>query len=345
MASVSVIVPVYNLEILLSRCLDSVLAQTFTDFELLIIDDGSTDISGVISDNYAALSDKVTIVHKTNGGVSFARNMGLELSSGEYICFVDSDDFILPDYVLSLIDCMEKTDADCVSQNVISLSGDSESIISRQPYEVSFSCEKDKYDFIEKKVLQGVTSWEMWGRVFKKSIISSNHIKVCESCGNYAEDLAFFLTYIINCKKCCHIEYAGYCYYQRNESMMDKSKDSFKLNSLNEVSKYLYDYFYSNQKNYYLNDFALLHFWIMKTEFSKIYKVDRSLIKHEVKQIKNYKWYKKHIKRCIFYFDRIASVCSKNVAFDFCNLSYFSLHKNYKLFHMIEVIFYKFLNP
>lgn len=93
---ISVIIPVYNVEKYLTRCLDSVLAQTYTNLEILLIDDGSTDASGKICDKYARQDKRVRVFHKPNGGVSSARNMGLDNASGDYIGFVDSDDYIDP---------------------------------------------------------------------------------------------------------------------------------------------------------------------------------------------------------------------------------------------------------
>lgn len=92
--TISVIIPVYNAEKYLRRCIDSVLSQTFTDFELLLIDDGSKDKSGAICDEYAAKDSRVRVFHKENGGVSSARNMGLDNACGNYIAFVDADDWI-----------------------------------------------------------------------------------------------------------------------------------------------------------------------------------------------------------------------------------------------------------
>ena len=86
--------PVYNTEKYLRRCVDSILAQTFTDFELLLINDGSTDSSGAICDEYTQKDSRVRVFHKENGGVSSARNIGLDNAKGEYIAFVDSDDYI-----------------------------------------------------------------------------------------------------------------------------------------------------------------------------------------------------------------------------------------------------------
>ncbi len=94
---ISVIVPVYNVEKYLSRCIDSILAQTFTDFELLLIDDGSPDSSGKICDEYAKKDGRIRVFHKPNGGVSSARNLGLDYARGEWIAFVDSDDWIHED--------------------------------------------------------------------------------------------------------------------------------------------------------------------------------------------------------------------------------------------------------
>lgn len=91
---ISVIVPVYNVEQYLPRCIDSILAQTFTDFELLLIDDGSTDNSGKICDEYASKDSRIRVFHKENGGVSSARNLGLDNAEGEYILFIDGDDAI-----------------------------------------------------------------------------------------------------------------------------------------------------------------------------------------------------------------------------------------------------------
>ncbi|MDE7430170.1 MAG: glycosyltransferase, partial [Lachnospiraceae bacterium] len=92
----SIIVPVYNVEPYLACCLDSILAQTFTDFEVLLIDDGSTDASGTICDDYAKKDSRIRCFHKENGGHTSARQAGFRQASGKYITFVDSDDWIAP---------------------------------------------------------------------------------------------------------------------------------------------------------------------------------------------------------------------------------------------------------
>ena len=91
---ISVIVPVYNVEKYLTQCIESILSQTYQEFELLLIDDGSEDNSGSICDHYSNIDSRVHVFHKENGGVSSARNMGIEHAKGEWVCFVDSDDWI-----------------------------------------------------------------------------------------------------------------------------------------------------------------------------------------------------------------------------------------------------------
>ena len=101
MPKVSIIVPVYNSEKSISRCIDSILAQTFSDLELILVNDGSQDNSGKICDEYAKKDNRIIVIHKDNGGVSSARNVGLEIAKGEYVTFVDSDDTISINYLSS----------------------------------------------------------------------------------------------------------------------------------------------------------------------------------------------------------------------------------------------------
>lgn len=109
---ISVIVPVYNVERYLRRCVDSILHQTYQDLEILLVDDGSTDASGAICDEYAAQEERVTAVHQKNGGLSAARNAGLERAQGTYLCFVDSDDFLDSRMLETLCRDLQEQDAD-----------------------------------------------------------------------------------------------------------------------------------------------------------------------------------------------------------------------------------------
>ena len=115
---VSVIVPVYKVEKYIEECIDSILAQTYPNLEIILVDDGSPDNCGVICDQYAEkYPDKVRVVHKINGGLSSARNAGLEEATGEYVSFIDSDDMILPEMYSEMVDAMERYSVDIVASD------------------------------------------------------------------------------------------------------------------------------------------------------------------------------------------------------------------------------------
>ncbi len=101
--AISIIVPVYNAAEWLGRCVDSIIAQTFSDWELLLVDDGSRDSSGEICDRYAAADTRIRAIHQPNGGASRARNTGIDAARGTYVCFVDSDDWLETEYLADLI--------------------------------------------------------------------------------------------------------------------------------------------------------------------------------------------------------------------------------------------------
>ena len=121
---ISIIIPIYNSAALLPRCLDSILAQTYRDFTLILVNDGSTDGSGKICDGYAEKDERIRVIHKENGGVSSARNAGLDAADGEYITFIDSDDAIPPGYLETLYMAASGSGADVAICDVLFLSGD-----------------------------------------------------------------------------------------------------------------------------------------------------------------------------------------------------------------------------
>lgn len=154
---ISVIVPVYNAERWLRRCIDSILAQTFTDFELLLIDDGSTDGSGLICDEYAKRDPRVRVFHKPNGGVSSARRIGLENAGGQWIGFVDADDYIDSDTIESMFECI-KPDCDIIV------------------FEHNLNAELGKEQYAEK--LFNFSWWPIWGKLFKRGILNPEIIDI-----------------------------------------------------------------------------------------------------------------------------------------------------------------------
>ena len=111
---ISIIIPVYNVKLYLDNCIQSVIQQSYTDFECILVDDGSTDGSSEICDQWAEKDNRIIIVHQPNGGVSSARNKGLEQAKGEYICFIDSDDWVDVDYLSAMINNLKEKETDLI---------------------------------------------------------------------------------------------------------------------------------------------------------------------------------------------------------------------------------------
>ena len=126
MPKVSVIVPVYNVEAFLPACIDSILAQTMKDLSLILIDDGSPDNCGKLCDDYAAIDQRIRVIHKKNGGLSDARNAGMAIASGDYLAFIDSDDLVAPAYLESLLRGLEENRADICECGTLWTTGEEE---------------------------------------------------------------------------------------------------------------------------------------------------------------------------------------------------------------------------
>ena len=171
---VSVIVPIYKVEPYLKRAVDSILHQTYHNLEIILVDDGSPDQCGRICDDYAKEDNRITVIHKENGGLSDARNAGLDAAHGEYIVFVDSDDFIAEDYVETLMQCLKKYDADvamCSYAVTASVELD-ESIFKASRDETVEVCDRREllnnlYDANHKDATYFIVSWN---KIYKASL-------------------------------------------------------------------------------------------------------------------------------------------------------------------------------
>ena len=187
---VSIIVPVYNSAKTLRRCADSILNQDFTDYELFLVDDGSTDDSGAICDEYAALDNRVHVIHKNNSGVSDTRNTALDLAHGKYIQFLDSDDWITPDATKLLVRTAEKNNCDLVIADFYRVNGervsqkgdiDEDAVLSKE--EFSHHMMENPADFY-----YGV----IWNKLYRRDIIEKHELRMNAQI-NWCEDFMFNL--------------------------------------------------------------------------------------------------------------------------------------------------------
>lgn len=214
MPSISVIVPVYKVENFLHRCVDSILAQTFQDFELILVDDGSPDRCGAICDGYAKQEARVHVIHQDNGGLSAARNAGIDWafsnSSSQWLAFVDSDDWVHPDYLRILYETAEYTQCKISACGFFRTAG--------EPFPVeqdsSVSC-MDADDYYCGKLHEGVTA-VAWNKLYHKSLFETLRYPI----GKLHEDE--FTTYraLYSAEKVGVTPRQLYAYYQNPNGIM-----------------------------------------------------------------------------------------------------------------------------
>ena len=225
-AKISVIVPVYNAEKYLDRCVESIINQTFKDFELILVDDGSTDDSGVLSDKLATKDKRIKVFHKENGGVSSARNIGLDNALGKYVAFCDPDDFIHPQMYEILYKFAKDNDAECVVCNFESFSDFNNIKVQDITLENKYECfsGKQAYEYIrlsDKRNMLGC----VWNKLFLKSSIHNLRFNTSLS---YGEDLCFVLTFLSTIESMIVLnDVFLYYYFIRSDSVM-RTLDSKK---------------------------------------------------------------------------------------------------------------------
>lgn len=214
MPKFSLIVPVYRIEEYLPKCIDSVLAQTCQDFELLLIDDGSPDGCGAICDDYAARHpDRIRAVHQPNGGAGAARNHGIRLSRGEYLLFVDGDDYLSPDFLAALTGVIEKTPADLV------LFG---ALVERDGKQVGRLDETVPAERLltvrdEPELYFGVMA--PWNRAYRRTLFTENDIEFATKV--WYEDIRVVTKLLAVAQTAYRLPGAYYHYLQREGSAMN----------------------------------------------------------------------------------------------------------------------------
>lgn len=225
---ISVIVPIYNAEANLKRCIDSVLSQTHNDFELILINDGSTDRSLEICENAALLDKRVKVISIENSGVSNARNLGLENSKGDYISFIDSDDYVTPDYLYYLYETLISTSSDIALGGTIDVKDGVERKTSEDNGEV-FAIKARDFKWIGP-----LAHTVVWGALYRRKVIEELKF---DSSLFVGEDTYFFAKALKNASTVSYVKRCMYYYVIYSESESHGSFTDKKVTLLSSWQK------------------------------------------------------------------------------------------------------------
>lgn len=253
----SIIIPVYNVELYLNKCIKSVLSQSYENFELILVDDGSKDGSGRICDEYSSVDRRVKVIHKQNAGVSAARNTGLDKARGKYVCFVDSDDWVECNYLQTALDNIEGWEILFFGSTWHYEDGGVRSLCIKS---AEYSEEKDKaiYHLLENDVDINYFGFT-WNKIFRRDIIERYHIRFVKGLA-ISEDEVFTLAYC-NCIKTLKIiDVPLYHYLWKKQGLTHKHRPSEEwLKLADNLHSLLWGLNGADLKSYYLKRIAVVY--------------------------------------------------------------------------------------
>lgn len=292
MEKVSVIVPIYNVEQYLAKCINSIISQTYDNIEIILVDDGSTDMCPLICDNYAKIDERIIVIHKANGGLSDARNAGIELASGDYITLIDSDDYIAKDYIETLRNFIKKNNADISicdfatfnDKGFIKLANKSSFYSKVYTAEQALECALLGRPFL----------FSAWGKMYKKHLF--NEIRYPKD--KIFEDLGTTYKLFDKCKVITFINVKLYYYYIRNNSI-SYSRFSYKKMDMLYFAKELNEFIRKKYPRILYS--SKIRICISAIDLLRDIGVEND---HKLNQYRNYCFYelKKNRKKLIFNF-------------------------------------------
>ncbi len=246
MCKVSVIVPVYNVEKYLKKCLDSLISQTFMDIEIILVDDGSKDNSGIICDEYAKKDERIKVFHKQNEGLSLTRKFGVEKAVGEYIAFIDSDDYAENNFLYEMYSAIKENDADIAECDYTVFSEK----MRRRKFLYNAPCVKEREDFlndiVKKTIIYGETAIIVWNKIYKREYITS----LVKNYGvSPLEDYIFNIQYYVGVNKYVYIN-NSLINYRQVQNSLSKSYNPKTYSILKQVWEQKLNF----MKNVGLND-------------------------------------------------------------------------------------------
>lgn len=242
LVKISIIVPVYKVEHSIHRCIDSILAQSFKDFELILVDDGSPDNSGAICNDYATKDKRVRVIHKKNGGVSSARNAGLDIATGEYITFVDSDDYIAIDYLQQ----MQSDGSDLIISGVDTLNHEGNLLYTHKFHSEYFT---SKENIILPLLYKQLMLYSPYSKLFRRNLIQELNLRFPIGV-TWGEDGMFVSDYLQAVSTLRVLDYVGYFYikYPGDNTLSTKIR-----NDIIDTISYSREYCIQNAYRYFPN--------------------------------------------------------------------------------------------
>lgn len=278
-ALISIIIPVYNSEQYLEKCLDSVLAQDYPDLEIIVINDGSTDSSGSILERYSGVYPCIRYIQQENSGVSAARNHGIKVARGKYIAFVDSDDTIPPNYISALYRIMME---DKVELSIVSVEDSYGNIYKlSSPTDIDFE-KKHTYHFLSLNKL--FLLYGPYAKLFSSTIIQKYHIGFPEDL-SYGEDLVFNCRYISKINRLAYRPLTSYNYFRDNGCSLSQKlrPDRYEIElRLNEELKSLFTikHVYNSSYQQYLDE------RLLDEGYNSIFDILKSSFRNSEKRLK-----------------------------------------------------------
>ena len=249
---ISVIIPVYKVEPYLDHCIESVVNQTYQNLEIILVDDGSPDRCPEMCDDWASRDGRIIVIHKPNGGLSDARNAGMAIASGEYIGFVDSDDWIAPEMYGKLLSTLitDESDIAACSVSMVWEDGSPARLLTVEESALLNRSQAQRALLEESLLKQPV-----WYKLYKTSLIRDIPFEA----GKYHEDVYWSYQAIGKAEKVSIIPYIGYYYFQRSGSIMG---DGYSLKRLDAMEAYCRRYEYLKNAFPELNNSALTAIWL-----------------------------------------------------------------------------------
>ena len=241
--AVSVIVPVYNAEATISRCIESIINQEYRDFELLLIDDGSIDSSGTICDRYAAEDSRIRLIHKENTGVSETRNMALDLACGTYLQFLDSDDWITPNATRLFVEEAERYHCDMVISDFYRVVGKRVA----QKGDIDDDCVLTQEEF-SAHMLQNPADFYygvLWNKLYRRDIVEKYHLRMNPQI-SWCEDFMFNLEYIRHAEVFYALQVPVYYYVKTKGSLASQGMSISKTIKMKLMVFEYYNNFYKH---------------------------------------------------------------------------------------------------